>query len=151
MGRSVDGRHRPIPVSYTHLDVYKRQGQTRCLNAGSENREIARSDRRIGDVLRGCCMVPGGIASRNGLRLVHILNLKTYSQREFAGQLSSYSAEGTEYAPYVEHVRLIMKRSSTSIACSFDLAMSVTHATGFCGGFLDDRIVVHQIDGATMQ
>ena len=43
-------------------------GQPRCLNAGSEGREIARSDRRIDDVLCGCCIVvPGGIVSRNAL------------------------------------------------------------------------------------
>jgi hypothetical protein len=29
--------------------------------------------------------------------------------------------------------------------------MSVTRAMGFDGGFLDDHLVVHQIDGATMR
>ena len=28
-----------------------------------------------------------------------------YGQREFTDQLSSYAAEGAEYAPYIEHVR----------------------------------------------
>src|SRR5580700_10827266 len=54
----------------------QRIAKTCSLDAGGEGREIARTNHRVDDVLRGCrSVVPGGVASRNALCLIHNIYL----------------------------------------------------------------------------
>jgi hypothetical protein len=52
-------------------------------------------------------------------------------EREFADQLSSYAAEGAEYARDIERVRRARKINNLSRDCPFRLAISAKHAMAF--------------------